>query len=93
MLDLSECTVKSTMRRAYAKLGEHSRYRAVRKAFSLRLFGVEEVLAEDELVELLASARPETINRVTQKALAKTLDFEYPGQHRIERSTLGELDE
>jgi DNA-binding CsgD family transcriptional regulator len=78
MLNLSERTVKSTLHRAYVKLGAHSRYQAVIQAIKLRLFSVEEILTEDELVELLSSAKPETINRVTQKALSKALDFNYP---------------
>jgi len=75
MLDISERTVKSTLHRAYIKLGAHSRYQAVIQAIKLRLFSVEEILTEDELVELLASAKPETINRVMHKALSKALNF------------------
>jgi len=76
VLNISELTVKSTMHRAYIKLGTHGRYQAVAQALKLRLFSVEEVLSEDELVELLASAKPETINRIAQKALSKALDFQ-----------------
>jgi DNA-binding CsgD family transcriptional regulator len=79
MLCLSERTIKSTMHRAYVKLGAHNRYQAVVQALQLRLFSVEEILAEDELVEILSSAKPETINRVAQKALSKALDFKLLG--------------
>ena len=73
-LHLSQRTVKSTMHRACLKLGAHTRYRAVVQALKLHLVTVEDVLTEDEIVELLASARPETINRVTQKALSRALN-------------------
>ncbi|MCJ7521976.1 MAG: LuxR C-terminal-related transcriptional regulator [Dehalococcoidia bacterium] len=79
MLHLSERTVKSTLHRAYVKLGTHSRYQAVIQAIKLRLISLEEILTEDEIVELLKSAKPETINRIAQKALSKALDFNYPG--------------
>jgi DNA-binding CsgD family transcriptional regulator len=75
---VSERTVKTTMHRAYVKLRAHSRYQAIVEALKLRLFSIEEILTEDELVELLATAKPETINRVTRKALSRAPDFNYP---------------
>lgn len=35
-------------------------------------------IPSDELVDLLATARPEAINRIAHKALSKALYFSYP---------------
>jgi len=77
-LCLSEHTVKSVMHRAYAKLGARNRYQATKQAVNLRVLSIDEILTEDELVDLLATARPEAINRIAHKALSKALYFSYP---------------
>jgi len=77
-LYLSERTVKSVMHRAYVKLGARNRYQAMKQAVNLRLLSIEEMLTEDELVDLLATARPEVINRIADRALSKALYFSYP---------------
>ena len=77
-LCLSERTVKSIMHRVYIKLGARNRYQALKQAINIRLLSIEEVLTEDELVDLLATAKPEAIDRIAQKALSKALYFSYP---------------
>ena len=70
-LDLSVLTVKSTLYRAYKKLGVNSRYGAILQALKLRLIRIDEVLMEDELVDLLASVGPDLINKAALKALCE----------------------
>jgi len=77
-LCLSERTVKSVMHRAYVKLGARNRYHAMKQAIHLRLLSIEEILTEDAIVDLLATAKPEVINRIAHKALSKALYFSYP---------------
>jgi len=85
-LHVSQRTVKSTMHRAYAKLGARNRNQAIVQALKLRLITLDELLTEDEIVELLASATPERINRVAQKALSKALQSQSMSSSTVEGS-------
>jgi DNA-binding CsgD family transcriptional regulator len=76
-LCLSECTVKAVMHRLYVKLEARNRYQAMKQAINRRLLSIEEMCTEDELVDLLATAKPEVIDRIAHKALSKTLYFNY----------------
>jgi len=50
----------------------------MKQAIHLRFLSIEEILTEDAIVDLLATARPEAINRIAHKALSKALYFSYP---------------
>ena len=69
-LGISTPTVKTTLSRAYHKLGARSRYPAIIQALRQRLISIDEIFTEDELAGLYASVDPDLMRRIAQKARA-----------------------
>jgi DNA-binding CsgD family transcriptional regulator len=71
-LGISTPTVKTTLSRAYHKLGAHSRYPAILQALKLGQISLDEIFTEDELAGLLASVGPELMRRIAPETAASS---------------------